>query len=123
LAKIAVKFAPDPALNRSRPIAPPSRLLARGKGWSVADVVCTAGPGDRPFEEQHSGVSIGMVLEGTFQYRFSGIQVNILSADMNMRLATIALRSTLIPNILKRWPKNPGHRPGVAISLVCAFPR
>jgi AraC-like DNA-binding protein len=35
----------------------------------VEDVVCTFGPGDRPFEEQHSAVSIGIVVAGTFQYR------------------------------------------------------
>jgi AraC family transcriptional regulator len=44
-------------------------VLARGDGWSVADVVCTAGPCDRPYEEQHRTVSIAMVLEGSFQYR------------------------------------------------------
>jgi AraC family transcriptional regulator len=73
LAKIAVKFAPAPAPRPSPQDLkhPPARLLARGKGWSVSDVICTAGPGDRSFEEQHSGVSIGMVLEGTFQYRSS----------------------------------------------------
>jgi AraC-like DNA-binding protein len=35
----------------------------------VSDVVCTAGPGDRPFEERHSGFSIAVVLAGSFQYR------------------------------------------------------
>lgn len=43
--------------------------LARGEAWSVDDVVCTLGPEDRPFEERHSGVSIGVVVAGTFQYR------------------------------------------------------
>lgn len=45
------------------------RLLAGGDGWSVRDIVCSSGPDDRPFEEQHSGVSIAMVVAGTFQYR------------------------------------------------------
>jgi AraC family transcriptional regulator len=44
-------------------------LLARGAGWSVQDVICTSGPQDRPFEERHSHVAIGMVVAGTFQYR------------------------------------------------------
>jgi AraC family transcriptional regulator len=43
--------------------------LARGDGWSVDDVVCTLGPEDRPFEEWHSGVAIGVVVAGSFQYR------------------------------------------------------
>jgi AraC-like DNA-binding protein len=45
------------------------RVLARGHGWRVADVTCTAGPRDRPFEERHSNVSIAIVAAGTFQYR------------------------------------------------------
>jgi AraC-like DNA-binding protein len=44
-------------------------VLARGEGWSVADVVCTSGPADRVFEEQHTWYSIAVVLAGTFQYR------------------------------------------------------
>jgi AraC family transcriptional regulator len=46
-----------------------TNLLARGNGWSAGDVVCTAGPRDRPFEEQHGSFSIAVVLEGSFQYR------------------------------------------------------
>jgi len=46
-----------------------SHVLARGEGWSVADVVCTSGPNDRVFEEQHTWYSIAVVLAGTFQYR------------------------------------------------------
>jgi AraC-like DNA-binding protein len=33
--------------------------------------VCTAGPGDRPFEEQHGDVAIAAVIDGTFTYRSS----------------------------------------------------
>jgi AraC-like DNA-binding protein len=47
----------------------PGRLLAEGEGWTVHDVVCASGPGDRPYEEQHSLVSIAIVAAGTFQYR------------------------------------------------------
>jgi AraC-like DNA-binding protein len=32
-------------------------------------VICTSGPHDRPFEEQHDGVSIAVVVAGSFQYR------------------------------------------------------
>lgn len=45
--------------------------LARGMGWSVEDVICTSGPNDRPFEEQHRWVSIAVVVSGTFEYRAS----------------------------------------------------
>jgi AraC-like DNA-binding protein len=44
------------------------RVLARGDGWIVEDVICTCGPDDRPFEERHSWVSMAMVVAGTFQY-------------------------------------------------------
>ena len=45
--------------------------LAAGDGWSIHQVVCTAGPKDRAFEEQHSQMSVAVVLRGTFQYRTS----------------------------------------------------
>jgi AraC-like DNA-binding protein len=43
--------------------------LASGPGWAVSDVVCSAGPHDRPFEERHEKVCIAAVTHGTFQYR------------------------------------------------------
>jgi len=46
-----------------------ARLLAAAEGWRVSDVVCTAGPGDRPYEEQHSFMCIAVVTSGTFEYR------------------------------------------------------
>jgi AraC-like DNA-binding protein len=46
-----------------------ARRLAEGDGWAVEDVLCTAGPKDRPFEEQHSQVCIAIVTAGSFQYR------------------------------------------------------
>jgi len=45
------------------------RTLASGPGWRVTDVLCTAGPHDRPFEERHAAVCIAAVTQGTFQYR------------------------------------------------------
>jgi AraC family transcriptional regulator len=48
-----------------------ARIVASGPGWLVRDSVCTAGPGDRPFEEVHDTVCIAAVVEGTFQYRTS----------------------------------------------------
>jgi AraC family transcriptional regulator len=35
----------------------------------VHEVVCRAGPSDRPFEERHDGFSISAVVEGSFTYR------------------------------------------------------
>jgi len=49
-----------------------SRVLAAGEGWAVSDIVCTAGPRDRAFEENHSAVSVSVVAGGSFQYRSSG---------------------------------------------------
>jgi AraC family transcriptional regulator len=45
--------------------------LASGPGWSVTDVVCSSGPHDRRFEEQHGLVCIAAVMQGSFQYRSS----------------------------------------------------
>src|SRR5579872_20920 len=52
---------PDGALGK--------RMLAAGNGWSVHEVVCRAGPSDRPFEERHEGFSVSAVMEGSFTYR------------------------------------------------------
>ena len=46
-----------------------AQTLAAGPGWWVRDVRCTAGPHDRPFEEQHGSVCVAAVTHGTFQYR------------------------------------------------------
>jgi AraC-like DNA-binding protein len=46
-----------------------AQTLAAGAGWQVYDVVCTAGPHDRPFEERHGTVCVAAVAEGTFRYR------------------------------------------------------
>jgi AraC family transcriptional regulator len=57
--------------NGTHDSRPARTTLAQGSGWSVEDVVCSLGPEDRPFEESHSGVSIALVVAGTFQYRSS----------------------------------------------------
>jgi AraC family transcriptional regulator len=62
LAKIAAASGRNP---------PATRELKSGEGWAITRVVCTAGRGDRPFEERHSTTSIAVVLEGTFDYRSS----------------------------------------------------
>ncbi|BCG88125.1 AraC family transcriptional regulator [Mesorhizobium sp. 113-3-9] len=46
-----------------------TRTLASGPGWRVADVICTAGAGDRPFEEAHQDFCVAAVTSGTFRYR------------------------------------------------------
>lgn len=43
--------------------------VAEGAGWRAGRFVCTAGPGDRPFEEQHDCYSISLVTRGSFEYR------------------------------------------------------
>ena len=55
----------DDAAGSSGPI---SRCLASGQGWSLTELVCHAGPGDRAFEECHEGVSIAAVIAGSFTY-------------------------------------------------------
>jgi AraC-like DNA-binding protein len=71
LAKIAAEL--DRALaERAQSGAPGrtmARVLAHGDGWTVADVVCTSGPFDRPFEERHGDVGVAIVAAGSFQYR------------------------------------------------------
>ena len=71
MAKIAVALTHALAHRAARGgIGPPeSRWVAGGDGWLVEDVLCTAGPGDRSYEEQHSLVRVAVVVAGSFQYR------------------------------------------------------
>jgi AraC family transcriptional regulator len=43
--------------------------LFEGKGWKATDFVCTNGPEDRLYEEQHRDFCIAVVTAGTFRYR------------------------------------------------------
>ncbi len=52
----------------ARTDGPVARRLAGGRGWSLGEYVCIAGPGDRPFEERHDAVSIAAVVAGSFNY-------------------------------------------------------
>lgn len=71
MAKIAVEL--ERALARRAANGEPGRMTARvlsqGDGWHVADVVCTCGPHDKPFEEEHAFATVAVVLAGSFQYR------------------------------------------------------
>lgn len=58
-------------VTKGEPGSMASLILGQGPGWHVADMVCTCGPQDRRFEEQHSFFTIAVVLAGTFQYRGS----------------------------------------------------
>jgi len=46
-----------------------TRTVAAGPGWRVQDVLCSHGPQDPAFEEQHGDVAIAAVTAGSFQYR------------------------------------------------------
>jgi hypothetical protein len=75
-----------------------TRILAAGPGWSVSDVVCTCGPRDRPYEEWHDDrMSIGAVMEGTFQYR-SATAAPRLNAATSTARATAASPSSTLPS-------------------------
>jgi len=70
LAKIAIDL--ERALERRADDAPgrlSPRTLARGDGWGVSDVLCTSGPRDRAFEEQHTDYAVAVVVAGSFEYR------------------------------------------------------
>jgi AraC family transcriptional regulator len=55
--------------GNNAPREPEGRNLAAGNGWRISEVICYAGPQDRPFEELHSSVSIAAVVAGSFNYR------------------------------------------------------
>jgi AraC family transcriptional regulator len=59
----------DPMPPEPPTAAPAVRSLWRGREWGVSEYLCTAGPGDSPFEERHEKVAIAAVIAGTFTYR------------------------------------------------------
>lgn len=70
MAEIAVELGRALAQRAAcgGPAAEAARIVGQGDEWSVTDLVCTAGPHDKPFEESHSYYSIALVSVGTFQY-------------------------------------------------------
>lgn len=61
---------PPALMSLDYPCATPAvRSLCRGREWGVSEYLCTAGPGDIPFEERHDKVAIAAVIAGTFTYR------------------------------------------------------
>lgn len=46
-----------------------AREIATGAGWRLDEVLCCAGPHDRPFEEQHGSPCVALVVAGSFLYR------------------------------------------------------
>jgi AraC-like DNA-binding protein len=71
LAEIAVELTQALTERRTAGTAGQTtrRFVARGDGWAVAEVVCTCGPQDRPYEEQHLDNAIAIVEAGSFEYR------------------------------------------------------
>ncbi len=71
MAKIAVTTdrATPRSVHPGASARPTLRILGQGDGWRVAEVICTAGPHDRPFEERHEQPAVAVVVAGTFQYR------------------------------------------------------
>jgi AraC family transcriptional regulator len=71
LAKIAVELEHELTRRRKNGTAGQTRprVLACGDDWTVADVMCTCGPQDRPYEERHDRQAIAIVQAGTFEYR------------------------------------------------------
>ncbi len=71
MAKIAVELQQAVAQREENgvPGHVSARMLAKGDGWTVADVICTSGPQDHSFEEHHAQACIVIVAAGSFQYR------------------------------------------------------
>ncbi len=71
MAKIAVelKRAVEKRIREGSTGGLADTHLASGPGWSARDILCTSGPQDETFEEQHDGFSVAIVAAGSFQYR------------------------------------------------------
>jgi AraC family transcriptional regulator len=88
LAKIAVNLK-----GRQAPPADESgdldtHFVAEGDGWTVEEVVCSRGPRDRRFEEQHDTFVIAIVTSGTFQYHSSGVDREVMMTPGSVLLGS-----------------------------------
>lgn len=72
MAKIAVNSRRAQPATNEHPHDLEARIVAAGSGWTVEDLICSRGPRDRRFEQQHDRFVIAIVTSGTFQYRSSG---------------------------------------------------
>ena len=91
-----------------------ARIVARGEGWTVRDVVCTSGPQDRSYEERHSQVSLAIVAAGSFQYRAR--QLGEEPGDHDARFTAARQCGPVLRMRTRTW----GGRP---LSLVSIRPR
>jgi AraC-like DNA-binding protein len=130
LAKIAVELEQALAERTRRGATgrAAARILARGDGWRVEDVVCTSGPRDRPFQERHADVGIAIVAAGSFEYRSAGGRqlmtpgsVLLGNADQHFECAhdhgmgDRCLAFQLEPAYFERLAADAGARPGFRI--------
>jgi hypothetical protein len=133
------KFRRDPlglALNRKAQLEAPGaaegKTMAAGDGWRVVDIVCTSGPRDRAFEEQHTWASISLVRSGTFVYRsHHGRSLMAPGAccweapvmHLNVRISTAkgigAFPFNTIPGCSLAWRTTREHRTWPSPAVAC----
>ena len=65
-----------------------TNVVAEGDGWTVEDIVCSRGPRDRRFEEQHDRFVIAIVTSGTFQYHSSGADRELMMTPGSVLLGS-----------------------------------
>lgn len=59
-----------------------STILFSSGALTVGEYRCTAGPGDRPYTEQHDGFSLAYVRRGSFGYRFRGEAYELVTGSV-----------------------------------------
>ena len=87
-----------------------SHPLASGPGWSVRDIVCTAGPHDPPYEERHDSVCIAVVTHGTFQYRSPLGAAVLAPGAVLLFFVLLMLGSSIVPT-KECWKPTLARRP------------
>jgi AraC family transcriptional regulator len=88
LAKIAVNSKRPQGRPADKPGDLDIHFVAEGDGWTVEDVVCSRGPRDRRFEEQHDTFVIAIVTSGTFQYHSSGANGEVMMTPGSVLLGS-----------------------------------
>src|SRR5215467_16021810 len=59
----------------------------------MSEYLCTAGPGDRPFEERHEQFPVAAMVEGTFSYRAHKVAMDLVDFELPKKAVVANIHS------------------------------
>ena len=59
----------------------------------MSEYLCTAGPGDRPFEERHERFPVAAMVEGTFSHRAHKVAMDLVDFELPKKAVVANIHS------------------------------